>query len=267
MFINNKKLDNRDKIHWLIFIFVAGLVSIYLVYFARSVETSQEEILQVLSQIQDQQKEIIEQQELRSITAYLQNDGTATIVTNYGNIEIELLYDAAPYTTTNWVKLAVSDFYDGVRFHRVIPDFMIQTGDPLSKNEEYKAKWGMGGPGYTFPNEVNPESLGLSDPEIAAIAQQGFVFNPEVQSVKHTRGVLSMANSGPGSNGSQFFIVTTTETPWLNGKHTVFGKVISGLDVVDAIEKVENEGERGGFRPVENVQIEDIVFSDGLALD
>lgn len=127
---------------------------------------------------------------------------TATFKTTQGDIVVELFGKDAPATVNNFVFLANDKFYDGTVFHRVIPDFMVQGGDPTGT--------GRGGPGYRF----NDETRG----------------NPH----KHERGVLSMANAGPNTNGSQFFI-THVATPWLDGKHTVFGKVLSGLEVVDAI--------------------------------
>jgi peptidyl-prolyl cis-trans isomerase B (cyclophilin B) len=129
---------------------------------------------------------------------------SATITTNRGTIELALDAKAAPRTVNNFVFLARDKFYDGIIFHRVIPDFMVQGGDPTGT--------GRGGPGYRFPDE--------------------FAGNPH----KHERGVISMANAGPGTNGSQFFI-THVPCPWLDGKHTVFGKVTKGLDVVDSIQQ------------------------------
>jgi cyclophilin family peptidyl-prolyl cis-trans isomerase len=129
----------------------------------------------------------------------------ATMLTNHGAIELELFDDDAPKTVENFKKLARDGFYDGVIFHRVIEDFMIQGGDPTGS--------GSGGPGYQFEDEFNEHKV--------------------------VRGALAMANAGPNTNGSQFFIVTTDAAPWLDGKHTVFGQVTSGMDVVDAIEKVE----------------------------
>jgi len=128
---------------------------------------------------------------------------TATFDTARGPIKIELYPDKAPLTVANFVNLAQRGFYDGLSFHRVIPDFMIQGGCPEGS--------GRGGPGYRFEDETN-------------------------NGVRHERGVLSMANAGPNTNGSRFFI-THVATPWLDGKHTVFGKVISGLDVVDAVKQ------------------------------
>ncbi|MEO8467504.1 MAG: peptidylprolyl isomerase [Gammaproteobacteria bacterium] len=131
-------------------------------------------------------------------------DYTVSIATNRGTIELTLNPQHAPQTVNNFVFLAKQGYYDGVTFHRVIADFMIQTGDPTGT--------GRGGPGYKFGDECKGNPL------------------------KHERGVISMANAGPSTNGSQFFI-THVATPHLNGKHTVFGKVTKGLDVVDAIEQ------------------------------
>src|SRR5438552_5872302 len=138
----------------------------------------------------------------------------ATLQTNHGAIELELYPDDAPTTVGNFVKLARDGFYDGIVFHRVIPDFMIQGGDPTGT--------GRGGPGYTFEDELNDQKV--------------------------VRGALAMANSGPNTNGSQFFIVTADACPWLDGKHTVFGRVADGMDAVDAI---ESQPTGGGDRPVE----------------
>lgn len=127
---------------------------------------------------------------------------TATIKTNKGTIKLELFEDKVPKTVENFVKLASDGFYNGLKFHRVIPDFMIQTGCPQGT--------GTGGPGYKFADEFHPD-------------------------LKHDGpGVLSMANAGPNTNGSQFFI-THVATDWLDGKHSVFGKVLEGQDVVDSI--------------------------------
>jgi cyclophilin family peptidyl-prolyl cis-trans isomerase len=121
--------------------------------------------------------------------------------TNHGDIGVELYPDEAPRTVENFTKLARDGFYDGLTFHRVIPDFMIQGGDPTGT--------GSGGPGYSFDDEINEHKV--------------------------VRGALAMANAGPNTNGSQFFIVTASECPWLDGKHTVFGNVTSGMEIVDTI--------------------------------
>src|SRR5579871_3317118 len=148
----------------------------------------------------------------------------ATMLTNHGTIEIELFDDDAPKTVQNFTKLAGDGFYDGVIFHRVIEDFMIQGGDPTGT--------GSGGPGYQFDDEQNDRGV--------------------------ERGVLAMANAGPNTNGSQFFIVTADACPWLNGKHTVFGRVTSGMDVVDAISKLDTGP---GDRPRDDVRIEGVTLS------
>ena len=150
---------------------------------------------------------------------------TAVMHTNHGAIEIELFDDDAPKTVENFRKLAGDGFYDGVIFHRVIKDFMIQGGDPTGT--------GTGGPGYTFEDEFNQHKI--------------------------VRGALAMANAGPGTNGSQFFIVTTDAAPWLDGKHTVFGQVTSGMEAVDSI-----EGAPTGARdkPVDDAVIERVELSE-----
>lgn len=154
----------------------------------------------------------------------------AIITTNKGVIEISFATNT-PVTVENFAKLSQSGFYDGTRFHRVIKDFMIQAGDPFSKDTAMKDRWGTGGPGYTFKDEVSPND-------------------------QFTQGVIAMANSGPNTNGSQFFIVTAKGgTPWLAGKHTIFGKVTKGMDIALMIEGVQTEA---GDRPKEDVVIERI---------
>jgi peptidyl-prolyl cis-trans isomerase A (cyclophilin A) len=169
---------------------------------------------------------------------------TATLRTSQGQVVIRLLPDHAPKTVRNFVELAeggrqwtdprtgratTDKLYDGTIFHRVIPNFMIQGGDPLGS--------GVGGPGYKFADEIHPD-LRFDRPYL-----------------------LAMANAGPGTNGSQFFI-TVAPTPWLNGKHTIFGEVIQGQDVVDAISHVKTGSQD---RPVEDVTIESITVQRGPA--
>lgn len=153
----------------------------------------------------------------------------ATLHTNKGDITIEFLPQQAPKTVENFLKLAEAKFYDGVKFHRVIKDFMIQGGDPLSKDDAHPEKWGTGGPGYTFKDELGPEN-------------------------KNVTGTISMANAGPDTNGSQFFI-NTKDNNSLDGKHTVFGKVVKGMEVVRAIESTPTAT---GDRPIEPVIIESV---------
>ena len=148
----------------------------------------------------------------------------ATLQTNHGAIELELYPVEAPKTVDNFVKLARDGFYDGLIFHRVIPDFMIQGGDPTGT--------GRGGPGYQFEDEFNEHKV--------------------------DRGALAMANAGPNTNGSQFFIVTAGACPWLDGKHTVFGRVTSGMDVADALSTVPSDS---GDKPLEDAVIERVVIA------
>jgi len=149
---------------------------------------------------------------------------TAVFETNKGTFEIELFTEKAPITTKNFIDLTEKGFYNGLIFHRVIDGFMIQGGDPEGR--------GSGGPGYTIKDEFHPD-------------------------LKHdTEGILSMANSGPNTGGSQFFI-TLAPTPWLNGKHAIFGKVTKGMDVVKVIEKVEKGA---NDKPIEDVIINKITI-------
>lgn len=158
------------------------------------------------------------------------------IETNKGNIKLELFTNDAPKTVENFVKLSGAGFYDGLKFHRVISDFMIQGGDPLSKDDD-PANDGTGGPGYSFEDEMNPWSLGLDESTIQYYESQGYKYRKDLTSHKVNVGSLAMANSGPDTNGSQFFIVTEKPQPHLDGKHTVFGKVVEGMEVVTSIEQ------------------------------
>jgi len=150
---------------------------------------------------------------------------TATMHTNHGPIQLELFDEDAPKTVENFRKLSADGFYDGVVFHRVIPDFMIQGGDPEGT--------GTGGPGYTFEDEINEHKV--------------------------VRGALAMANAGPDTNGSQFFLVTVDEAPWLDGKHTVFGRITAGMETVDKIEGLPTDARD---RPTEPALIERIELGD-----
>ncbi len=158
-----------------------------------------------------------------------------SISTAAGEIELELYPDVAPKTVANFVKLAKEKFYDGVKFHRVVPGFVIQGGDPLSKTDDPRT--GSGGPGYQFEDEINPKVLGLSDTEIAQLQAAGYKYDFNLPSLPVDVSAIAMANSGPNTNGSQFFIVTTAPQPYLNGKHTVFGKVTKGMDVVRTVKQ------------------------------
>jgi cyclophilin family peptidyl-prolyl cis-trans isomerase len=151
---------------------------------------------------------------------------TAVLETSAGDIVLELWPDVAPQTVGNFVGLARQGFYDGTVFHRVIHDFMIQGGCPKGT--------GTGGPGYDFADEINERKL--------------------------VRGTLAMANAGPNTNGSQFFIVTAEATPWLDGKHTAFGRVLEGMDVVDTIEAQPTDARD---KPVDDVRMERVVVDGG----
>jgi peptidyl-prolyl cis-trans isomerase B (cyclophilin B) len=148
----------------------------------------------------------------------------ATLHTNHGAIELELYDEDAPKTVDNFVKLSHDGFYDGLTFHRVIPDFMVQGGDPRGD--------GTGGPGYQFEDEPNSHRV--------------------------VRGALAMANAGPNTNGSQFFVVTAAECPWLDGKHTVFGQVTNGMEVVERISTLPRDA---NDRPREEAKIERVELS------
>jgi peptidyl-prolyl cis-trans isomerase B (cyclophilin B) len=150
---------------------------------------------------------------------------TATMHTTHGAVELELFDEDAPKTVENFRSLAADGFYDGVIFHRVIRDFMIQGGDPTGT--------GTGGPGYTFEDEFNDHKV--------------------------VRGALAMANAGPNTNGSQFFIVTTDAAPWLDGKHTVFGQVTGGMETIDTIEGLPTDSRD---KPTEPAAIERVELSE-----
>jgi peptidyl-prolyl cis-trans isomerase B (cyclophilin B) len=150
---------------------------------------------------------------------------SATLQTSAGAVVLELFDTDAPKTVENFRRLAGEGFYDGLIFHRVIPDFMIQGGCPEGT--------GRGGPGYTFEDEINDRKI--------------------------VRGALAMANAGPDTNGSQFFIVTAEAAPWLDGKHTVFGRVSAGMEAVDAIEAAPTDA---ADRPTEPQTIERVEVGD-----
>jgi len=156
----------------------------------------------------------------------------ATLKTSKGDVEIELMDTEAPETVANFVKLAKAGFYDGTKFHRVIKDFMIQGGDPLTKDDGAVARWGTGGPGYTFEDEIHPKN-------------------------RNDIGTISMANAGPDTNGSQFFINTAANN-FLDAKHTVFGRVEKGMEVVEAIQSVRTGP---SDRPVEAVVVHGITLA------
>lgn len=194
---------NKNIIVWVFWILILGVAVWYFGFYPTNVSNT--------SSADQNQKQIIQEKTMT----------TVTLKTNLGDIKLELFDKDAPKTVANFIKLSKEGFYNGTRFHRVIKDFMIQGGDPNSKDDNWSND-GMGDPGYKFEDEFNSNKL--------------------------VRGVLAMANAGPNTNGSQFFIVTAQETPWLDGKHTAFGRVIEGMDIVDKIESLktyENDNPRG----------------------
>lgn len=158
----------------------------------------------------------------------------AVIETVKGTIRFELYPASAPKTVENFITLANKGFYNGVTFHRVVKDFVIQGGDPFSKDPKLGTV-GTGGPGYKFDDEINAKSLGISDATIKSLEAEGYKFLTNVTSEHIVPGSVAMANSGPNTNGSQFFIVINKAQPELEGKFTVFGKVTQGMDVVAKI--------------------------------
>lgn len=174
---------------------------------------------------------------------------TVALQTSKGLITLELDADAAPKTVTNFINLARSGYYDNQIFHRVIPGFMLQGGDPTGTGAGGKSIYGD-----TFEDEINAESYGLHEQKLKDLADEplspelenltlkeyyeqtlGYEYNASLTSLSMTRGAIAMANRGAKTNGSQFFIIQAEETPWLEGRHTVFGTVVSGMDIVDAI--------------------------------
>lgn len=156
----------------------------------------------------------------------------AVLNTSKGAITIHFLTDKAPRTVQNFVTLADRDFYDGTKIHRVIRGFVIQGGDPFTKDDD-ESRYGKGGPGYTFQDEINDEPM--------------------------VRGVVAMANAGRNTNGSQFFILIAGEAPWLQGKHTIFAKVVSGLEVADEISVVRTSDNDIPVAPIEVYSVDLLV--------
>ena len=208
---------NKGRAHWIIFVII--ILGSFGVIFGYKIAMKSENKISKDASVNSQ--------------GYT-NNPVAVMKTNMGEIKLELFVKDAPETVGNFIKLSKEKFYDGTRFHRVIKGFMIQGGDPNSKDDNWSND-GIGGPGYAFKDEINSNKI--------------------------IRGVLAMANAGPNTNGSQFFIVTAQSAPWLDGKHTVFGKVIGGIDIVDKIENAATDKTKNDH-PVENVTIELIAIVD-----
>lgn len=218
-------MTNKKHIHWWIIAIITALALVNLYYFVRLTNKELKSAVQYIIEMVIPGKTMVEKTDVVSEEA---KSNSVLIKTNYGEITVSLLPNEAPNTTANFLKLAKSSFYDGTKFHRVIQGFMIQAGDPLSKDDSMKARWGTGGPGYQFDDELSGQE-------------------------KYPQGALAMANSGPNTNGSQFFIVTAGPGAPLPPLYTVFGKVVSGIDTALKIEKVATEP---GDRPVKDVVIE-----------
>lgn len=173
-------------------------------------------------------------QEYTSTWAPYANNFNIRFETNYGDITCELYTNKAPITVMNFVNLAKIGYYNNTKFHRIIKDFMIQGGDFNSRFDDKSSIWGRGGPGYAFKDEFHSED-------------------------NMSMGDLAMANSGPNTNGSQFFIVTASSTPWLNGHHTIFGKVVNGLDIVL---KIQDASTDKNDRPIDPIIIKNIIVEE-----
>lgn len=182
---------------------------------------AQEDVQKAVEQKNNQINNAMDENELEYVKKY----SGAVLETNLGKIEVKFYGDSAPLTVNNFLKLASSGFYDGTKFHRVIKDFMIQGGDPLSKDDSKKSFWGTGGPGYKFKDELTGKETYL-------------------------QGTLAMANSGPDTNGSQFFIVTADPGYPLPPSYTVFGKVESGMEIALKIQDVEKDSNDCPIDPV-----------------
>jgi len=210
------------------------ILALFIVIMVIIVSTRKDTTTEEMSAQEDVSASVVSSLENNQITEETntmeQETIMVTMVTSQGNIEIELWKDKTPKTVENFITLAQNGFYDGTRFHRVIEGFMIQGGDPLSKDTAQMARWGTGGPGYQFADEIHAEN-------------------------KNIAGTISMANAGPNTNGSQFFI-NVADNSYLDTRHTVFGKVISGYDVVETISLVDTIP--GVDRPVQDVVIQSI---------
>lgn len=200
-----------------------GVLVLIVVLGVRDVNKKSEEVQNVSASVAESLETNKEEETMsQEITRVVLN-------TSKGAVTLELWKENAPKTVENFITLAQNGFYDGTRFHRVIEGFMIQGGDPLSKDTAQMARWGTGGPGYQFADEIHAENKNLA-------------------------GTISMANAGPNTNGSQFFI-NVADNSYLDQRHTVFGKVVEGYDIVEAISLVDTGP---NDRPVEDVVIESI---------
>jgi len=228
-------MTQRDLTNWAIFLVMAMGTTVYLVSFARLVG-QENEMLAFASATTTVASSSAEKSPTETTTQSTKKIMNATFTTNLGSFEVEFYSEAAPKTVENFTKLAKSGFYDGTRFHRVIKGFMIQGGDPNSKDVTLQARWGTGDPGYKFADEINPKA----EPYLTG----------------YKRGVLAMANSGPDTNGSQFFVMHA-DYP-LPPNYTIFGHVTSGIEAIDTIASTPTTG--GPYdRPLSEVVLQSVV--------
>lgn len=215
--------------NWILFVLTAALATSSIFYYLKLTNEESERLVAgaLAVKVINDKSRMTEGQDIITVPT------GAVLKTNYGEIEIAFSKSGAPKTVANFAKLAQAGFYDGVKFHRVIAGFMIQGGDPLSKDDSQKDLWGTGGPGYKFDDELSGQE-------------------------KYPQGTVAMANSGPNTNGSQFFIVTGSPEAPLPPSYTVFGKVTRGMEVALKIEKVPTEGKGVYDRPVKDVIIESV---------
>lgn len=212
----------------LMLVLIASLIFLMVGCVEKVVEKEEVEEVEIVEQ--PQQTEGGNEMNLEQLNAPQAGEEVAVITTNHGEIKLRLFPEVAPKAVENFKTHAKDGYYNGVSFHRVMNDFMIQGGDPDGTGRGGESIWGS-----SFEDEFSPD-------------------------YRNVRGALSMANAGPGTNGSQFFIVQTTETPWLDGKHTVFGQVFEGMDVVDKIAAVDVDGNDKPKEPVLMEKIEIIEF-------
>ena len=194
-----------------------------------------------------------------NIEQKIEDKEIAVIETSKGVVKIRLYRSVAPKTVDNFVKLANSGFYENIKFHRVIKEFMIQTGDPLTKDDSKKDQWGTGGSDAQFDDEINPWELGVPEATIKENIDAGYKYDRNLKSLPNNVGAVAMANAGPNTNSSQFFIITEKDQSSLDGKHTVFGHVIDGMDIVKSIAGVKTDG---SDRPEEAVIIKKITIEE-----
>lgn len=195
----------------------------------------------------------------------LDQDYKAEIITNLGTITVDLYENNAPINVNNFYTLANKDFYDGLKFYRMVPGFLIQGGDPNTRDKEFD-DWGKGGPNYVVRDEINLNSLGLTEEEINIRLREGYSNNPEVLTPQFSQYIVAMANDGPDTNGSQFFIILAdsddSRLGKMDGRFTPIGKVTNGFEIVNIIRNIAvNNPDSDKPTPVQDIIINDIVVT------